>query len=45
MLKTDYWAKDHDSSMFGTIRVIVFQIIFRVEMHANDFFLFFKNYF
>jgi len=45
MLKTDYWAKDHDSSMFGNIIVIVFQIIFRVEMHANDFFLFLKNYF
>jgi hypothetical protein len=42
MLKTDYWAKDHDSSMFGNIIVIVFQIIFRVEMHANDFFYFLK---
>jgi hypothetical protein len=24
--------------------VVAFQIIFRVEMHANDAFLFFKNY-
>jgi hypothetical protein len=24
---------------------VVFQITFRAEMHANDIFLFFKNYF
>jgi hypothetical protein len=24
---------------------VAFQITFRAEMHANDFFLFFKNYF
>jgi hypothetical protein len=31
--------------MFDSIVVIVFQITFRAEMHPNDFFLFFKNYF
>ena len=25
--------------------MVVFQIIFRVKIHVNDFFLFFKNYF
>jgi hypothetical protein len=25
--------------------VVAFQIIFRAEMHVNDIFLFFKNYF
>jgi hypothetical protein len=25
--------------------VVAFQIAFRVEIHANDVFLFFKNYF
>jgi hypothetical protein len=31
--------------VFGSVVVIAFQIIFRAEMHANDIFLFFKNYF
>jgi len=32
-------------SMFGSVVVVVFQIAFRVEIHVNDVFLFFKNYF
>jgi hypothetical protein len=31
--------------MLGSVVAVVFQIIFRVEMYANDVFLFFKNYF
>jgi hypothetical protein len=31
--------------MFGSVVAIIFQIIFRAEMHAKDVFLFFKNYF
>jgi hypothetical protein len=30
--------------MFGSVVAVAFQIIFRAEMHANDFFLK-KNYF
>ena len=33
------------NSMFGSVVVGAFQIIFRVKMHANDVFLFFKNHF
>ena len=33
------------SGMFGSVVAVVFQIIFCAEMHANDVFLFFKNYF
>jgi hypothetical protein len=29
-------------SLFGSVVVIAFQINFRAEMHANDFFHFFK---
>jgi hypothetical protein len=32
-------------SLFGSVVVGVFQIIFHVKMHANDIFLFFKNNF
>jgi hypothetical protein len=32
-------------SVFGSVIVVVFQIIFRAEIHVNDVFLFFKNYF
>jgi len=32
-------------SMFGSVVVVVFQIAFHAEIHANDVFLFFKNYF
>jgi hypothetical protein len=28
-----------------SVIVVAFQIIFRAEMHVNDIFLFFKNYF
>jgi hypothetical protein len=31
--------------MFGSVIVVVFQIIFRAEIHANNIFLFFKNHF
>jgi len=31
--------------MFGSMVAVTFQITFRVEMHANDIFLFFQNYF
>jgi hypothetical protein len=31
--------------MFGSVVAVAFQITFRAEMHANDFFLFFKNHF
>ncbi|RQO84972.1 hypothetical protein POPTR_001G162700v4 [Populus trichocarpa] len=34
-----------DLSMFGSLVAGAFQITFRVKMHANDVFLFFKNYF
>jgi hypothetical membrane protein len=32
-------------SLFGSVVVGAFQITFRVKMHANDVFSFFKNYF
>jgi hypothetical protein len=31
--------------MFGSLVVVAFQITFHAEMHVNDIFLFFKNYF
>jgi len=31
--------------MFDSVIAVAFQIIFCVEMHVNDVFLFFKNYF
>ena len=31
--------------VFGSVVVVAFQIIFRAEKHANNVFLFFKNYF
>jgi len=31
--------------MFGSVVAVTFQITFRAEMHVNDIFLFFKNYF
>jgi hypothetical protein len=31
--------------MFGSVVAVVFQTTFRAEMHANDVFLFLKNYF
>jgi hypothetical protein len=33
------------NTMFDSMIAVAFQIIFCVEMHANDIFLFFKNYF
>jgi hypothetical protein len=31
-------------SLFGSVIATAFQITFRVKMHANDVFLFFKNH-
>jgi hypothetical protein len=31
--------------MFDSIVAVTFQIVFRVKIHVNDIFLFFKNYF
>jgi len=31
--------------VFGSIVVIIFQIVFHAEIYANDIFLFFKNHF
>jgi len=33
------------ASGFGSVVAGTFQIAFRAEIHANDIFLFFKNYF
>jgi len=35
----------HFLSVFGSVIVIAFQIVFRAEIYVNDIFLFFKNYF
>jgi hypothetical membrane protein len=32
-------------SVFGSVVAGVFQIVFRAEIHVNDVFSFFKNYF
>jgi hypothetical protein len=32
-------------SVFGGVVVIAFQIVFCAEIHVNNIFLFFKNYF
>jgi len=37
--------QNNQVSVFGSVVAGVFQIVFRAEIHANDFFLFFKNYF
>jgi hypothetical protein len=34
-----------DEMVLGSVVAVAFQIIFCAEMHANDFFLFLKNYF
>jgi hypothetical membrane protein len=31
--------------MFGSVVAVAFQIAFHAEIHANDVFSFFKNYF
>jgi hypothetical protein len=33
------------NSVFGSVVAVAFQIVFRAEIHANDVFSFFKNYF
>ena len=39
------WFSDIIKSVFGSVVVVAFQIAFRAEIHANDFFSFFKNHF
>jgi hypothetical protein len=39
------WATLTPRSVFGSVVAGAFQITFRAKMHANDFFLFFKNHF
>jgi hypothetical protein len=39
--KSDHYS----SSVFGSVIADAFQIIFYAKIHANDIFLFFKNYF
>jgi hypothetical protein len=34
-----------ESGVFDSVVVVAFQIVFRAEIHVNDIFLFFKNYF
>ena len=34
-----------NKKVFDSVVVVAFQIIFCAEMHVNDIFLFFKNYF
>jgi hypothetical protein len=36
---------EEGKSFFDSVVAGAFQITFRVKMHANDVFLFFKNYF
>jgi hypothetical protein len=38
-------TKSKFKSVFGSVIAGVFQITFLAKMHANDVFLFFKNYF
>jgi hypothetical protein len=35
----------HFKSVFGSVVTVAFQIAFRVEIHVNDIFLFFKKSF
>jgi hypothetical protein len=35
----------YNKSVFDSVVAGAFQITFRVKIHANDIFLFFKNYF
>ena len=37
-------AKNIYCCPFGSVFAVVFQSVFRVEIHQNDVFLFFKNY-
>jgi len=39
------WTQRAKESVFSSVVAGAFQIAFRAEMHANDVFLFFKNYF
>jgi len=46
--KLDIYARffrKETRSVFDSVIVVAFQIAFRAEIHANDVFLFFKNYF
>jgi len=37
--------KEENPSVFGSVVAVAFQIVFYAEIHVNDVFLFFKNYF
>ena len=39
------WLRLLISRVFGSVVVVAFQIVFHVEIYANDVFLFFKNHF
>jgi hypothetical protein len=45
MFLTEMSNARHILSMFGSVVAGVFQITFCAKIHANDVFLFFKNYF
>jgi hypothetical protein len=45
MMSLLVWSVMLMNSVFGSVVVGTFQITFRVKMHVNDIFLFFKNYF
>jgi len=45
LLKETLTTFSNTQSVFGTVVAVAFQIAFCAEIHANDFFLFFKNYF
>jgi hypothetical protein len=49
-LKLSFWVQyflrlKKKNSVFGSVVVVAFQITFRVKIHVNDIFSFFKNHF
>ena len=40
-----FWKYSDIKNVFGSVVVVAFQITFHAEMHVNDVFSFFKNYF
>jgi hypothetical protein len=42
LLASFYWMRCHSTCVFGSVIMIVFQIAFHAEIHANDFFYFLK---
>jgi hypothetical protein len=43
--KFDVFDKREVMSVFGSVVALGFQSVFHLEKHANNVFLFFKNYF